>query len=639
MPRPTATARRNRELGIYRRVYVQVHNDARFRALSAPAPSAQYLWLRLLTSPESVAAPGVIATTRAGLAEKLGWKLKDFNRCFDELTVETDEHDYPLAMADWTAGLVFLPKAVEYNPPVSPNVVKAWVASLLRVPECDLRNHVIKRLEQFLSPYSEQFHQPFVEQFRESGAGAGAGVTTPTPSIREKPTPAAALDGTPASPEGSAAGAPSAQPGETPDGSESGGDGGKPGGEFSLDSGGVSEPVSAGTVAKQIVDSMGSGTGRPATASADGDGWELESRTVPADGKDPVGGGCTMCFGRSKSSRVTPRAPGLLFRRIKGLWFAAMCWGCDTTGKSNAYDLPIPPKAHQGTSYWKCFEHALPEHVRAAAGKREKLIAAAIKRTRDRMEVADQRQADQSHQRSNEPVRRDVPDCRGCDTSPGKPGLVYRTDSIGVWIAALCAVCGGSRLQRDTPKFMGPPLPMAVPTAGWLKIGETDAPKPSSDSGAAMAELFKWQDAAITGTRNRLKASGTRIDGTREAPKIAPSEGDKVAPCGVCARAGFPSPHIAPACPTPAEPSQEEPAPEPEQAEPEVNADPTPGTPKGAPAEVDAPAADEPESEPAAAQEDPSPDEFALGDDPPETGLEAPAAATDEFSLNDDIPL
>lgn len=68
MTRPTAMSRRKRDVGIYRRVYVQIHNDARFRQLSKPQPNAQSLFIRLLTDPQSCAAPGLIVTTRAGLA-------------------------------------------------------------------------------------------------------------------------------------------------------------------------------------------------------------------------------------------------------------------------------------------------------------------------------------------------------------------------------------------------------------------------------------------------------------------------------------------------------------------------------------------------------------------------------------------
>ena len=550
---------------------MQVHNDARFRALSPPAPSAQFLWLRLLTSPESVAAPGLIPATRAGLAEKLGWKTRDFDRCFDELTVETDEHEYPLAIADWSAGLIFLPKAVEYNPPVSPNAVKAWVASLLRVPECDLRDRVIKRLEQFLVPYSEQFRDPFAEQFRYPGAGTGTGTGYQPKALLSAPpdSGAAALDAPPPAPAGGGTGAASAQPSTT---ANDGGQGGESGetkvvDEFDLD---LDEDLGEGS-------EQASPT-KPAVGD-DGDGWQLTSPTVPMAGKKGIGGGCTICAASVKGSRAKPRSPGVLFRKIGEQWFAAMCWACIKIGTRNEYSLPTPPEGHQSIAHWKCFEHAMPEQVRAPKKKRDQVIADAIARTRARMDNSAKNAARVAQQAADD-ARASEPNCDGCGDKPRKPGLVYREASKGgAWIVALCPKCGGSPLHKNPPAFMGPPLPTAT-NGTWVTLAESAAPKDEEPR-------FKWIQSAITATRQRLK-SGAGVPGTDKPP------------------------------------GESEPVVLNDQQAAEFEASGQADEPQGGPVEV------------------PPEDKGTVPEDvtPPETGLEAPAAAgDDEFSLDDDIPL
>jgi hypothetical protein len=51
-----------------------------------------------------------------------------------------------LAEADWKARVVWVPNAVKYNRPESPNVVKSWRYAWDEIPECSLKAQAHERL-------------------------------------------------------------------------------------------------------------------------------------------------------------------------------------------------------------------------------------------------------------------------------------------------------------------------------------------------------------------------------------------------------------------------------------------------------------------------------------------------------------
>lgn len=252
-------------------------------------------------------------------------------------------------------------------------------------------------------------------------------------------------------------------------------------------------------------------TGVPtADGEADGDGWQLVSPTVPVDGTEPVTG-CTICAAGSSTKKCA--APGLVFRRIDGVVFAAMCWGCIKTGTRNAYQLPIPPQEHQSITHWRCFEHEMPEHKRARKPKRERIVGEAIAATRSRLEArADDRKRAEERAAADALANEDP--CEGCGMPPCKPGLLYGQLADGTWVVGLCQTCGGSIMHREPPKFSGPPLTPATGD-GWMT--RKDSACPTGDPDAA----FRWSQQAITATRNRLKL-GEAITVVQGAPTAAP---------------------------------------------------------------------------------------------------------------------
>lgn len=161
----------------YRRVETRVWTDARVRKLSKPPPCGQFLWMRLLTGPETTIIPGVIVTGRAGLAEKLEWPIVGFNSALGELV------SAGLVCESLPDGLLWVPNAVKHNPPQNPNVVIAWGKEWPEVPECDLKARIHCELHEHIEGFSEGFRNAFskafgnplakeMESFAESGTGS-----------------------------------------------------------------------------------------------------------------------------------------------------------------------------------------------------------------------------------------------------------------------------------------------------------------------------------------------------------------------------------------------------------------------------------------------------------------------------------
>jgi hypothetical protein len=120
--------------GVFRKVHVCVYADEKFRELSKPPPNAKYLFLYLLTF-TAWSFPGLIAIGEAALAESLGWPLAAFRKVFAELS------DHRMALADWSARLVWLPNAIKYNEPENANVIRGWAKRIGDIPECELKGY------------------------------------------------------------------------------------------------------------------------------------------------------------------------------------------------------------------------------------------------------------------------------------------------------------------------------------------------------------------------------------------------------------------------------------------------------------------------------------------------------------------
>jgi hypothetical protein len=141
----------------YRKIDIRMWGDSRFRELSSPSPSAKYLWVFLLTGPQTSNIPGLFRSGEMALSEELGWSIEGFRKAFAELLAKG------LVKADWKARVVWVPNAIKYNAPDNPNVVKSWRTAWDEIPECELKAEAYERLKTSTKGLGEGFAKAFTE--------------------------------------------------------------------------------------------------------------------------------------------------------------------------------------------------------------------------------------------------------------------------------------------------------------------------------------------------------------------------------------------------------------------------------------------------------------------------------------------
>lgn len=139
----------------YRKVSFCTWTDEKVARLSPLQPSGQALFLMLLVGPQTTHIPGVQPIGRMAFAEMLGWEIEAFDEAFKEAYREG------LAVADWKARLVFVPNAIKHNLPQSPNVIKSWSSTWLRIPACSLKVQAWNTIYNVLLEKGEAFAEAF----------------------------------------------------------------------------------------------------------------------------------------------------------------------------------------------------------------------------------------------------------------------------------------------------------------------------------------------------------------------------------------------------------------------------------------------------------------------------------------------
>lgn len=157
----------------YRKLDLRVWSDEKFRELSALPPSGQSLWLYLILGPQTTNIPGLFESSEVAMADRLGWSLEAFREAFREVSREAlpegclDPQKQPMAKADWKARLVWLPNALQYNRPESPNVVVSWGTVFDELPECDIKREAYQSLKAFAEGLGEAYSKAFDKAFRK----------------------------------------------------------------------------------------------------------------------------------------------------------------------------------------------------------------------------------------------------------------------------------------------------------------------------------------------------------------------------------------------------------------------------------------------------------------------------------------
>jgi hypothetical protein len=150
----------------YRKVHVTIWIDNKTRGLSYPQPNGHTCFMHLLTTPMTSAIPGLFRAFPGALAAELRWSEKAYLEAFREAFAEG------LVKADWSAGLVWVPNAVRYDKPASPNVVRSWSKVWEELPDCEIKLEAYHSLKAFLEGLGKAFAEAFAEAFERPLAKA-----------------------------------------------------------------------------------------------------------------------------------------------------------------------------------------------------------------------------------------------------------------------------------------------------------------------------------------------------------------------------------------------------------------------------------------------------------------------------------
>src|SRR5262249_18339886 len=79
-----------------------------------------------------------------------------------------------MAEADFSARVVWIPRAIHYNAPESPNVVRSWAAYWDEIPEGSLKTKAYQQLKDFLEAFGKGFGQAFDQACDKPSAKASS---------------------------------------------------------------------------------------------------------------------------------------------------------------------------------------------------------------------------------------------------------------------------------------------------------------------------------------------------------------------------------------------------------------------------------------------------------------------------------
>jgi hypothetical protein len=149
---------------VYRHVECATWDSADFTALTAPEkPSAQFLWLYLMTGPQTGPVPGLYRFSIAEAAERFGWSVKGTRAALEEILVRE------MALYDAETRILWLPKAIgrDRNAPASPNVIRSWRRTWSELPSSGIKTLAAATVETFLKGIGEGFVKAFHEVIGE----------------------------------------------------------------------------------------------------------------------------------------------------------------------------------------------------------------------------------------------------------------------------------------------------------------------------------------------------------------------------------------------------------------------------------------------------------------------------------------
>jgi hypothetical protein len=134
----------------------RINADKWFRKLSQ---LAKLLWFRLLTGDHVTPLPGLWPAREEGLASAFGFSLEQFRELFEELIRTPASNGRPRVIADWQAGLIWLPNSLKHpcNQPKNPNTLQSWEMHLDLLPECALKDEAIRHFADWVNSKPNRF--------------------------------------------------------------------------------------------------------------------------------------------------------------------------------------------------------------------------------------------------------------------------------------------------------------------------------------------------------------------------------------------------------------------------------------------------------------------------------------------------
>ena len=138
----------------YRRLETSFWADEDVRSLS---DDAKLLCLFIRTGPHTTSVPGLWSAGQLALAEKLGWSSRIFRKAFDAL------HDRGLVEADWQAGVIFVPRVLDVDPPASPDAIRGWRDTWSEIPACVLKTRVCADFRTYCEGRGPSFLSAFLD--------------------------------------------------------------------------------------------------------------------------------------------------------------------------------------------------------------------------------------------------------------------------------------------------------------------------------------------------------------------------------------------------------------------------------------------------------------------------------------------
>lgn len=163
----------------YRMLDVRIWCDEKFRSLTPLKPSGQALFLYLLSNPHTTSIPGLYRAGAGAMAEELAWSLVGFQRALKEVM------EQGLVKADLKARVIFIPNAIKYNKPQSPNVVRSWAMHWDEIPECSLKNEAYYTLQSFVQGLGKAFVLAFDEVLSQHATKRSADIFV-KPSLNQE---------------------------------------------------------------------------------------------------------------------------------------------------------------------------------------------------------------------------------------------------------------------------------------------------------------------------------------------------------------------------------------------------------------------------------------------------------------------